>query len=230
MRKKGFSSEVRAILVGPLVDSDAKKRIRSLRIQQNDFIVAVDGGVNRCLEMGLRPHFAVGDWDSLENSKAILEGIKHISLLRNKDRSDLFFAGIAALEAGATQVLCLGVTGARPDHHLAMLYDLADFASGVYGKLKAVSAIGPDGDYHFLSQAIPHWKGRLPKATTLSLFALRGPAEGVTLAGFQFPLIDTQIVPSSLGLSNRTSKRICEVHLRKGELLVIIPRVGIESA
>src|SRR4051812_12235708 len=89
-------------------------------------LVAVDGGLKLLRRAGLEPDFAVGDWDSLSPGRpaAALRGILHFTLPRDKDRSDLYYACRAAIAAGANDLVCLGVTGGRPDHQLAALFDL----------------------------------------------------------------------------------------------------------
>jgi thiamine pyrophosphokinase len=174
--------------------------------------------------MGYDPHVAVGDWDSLKSGREILSRIPHLSLSSHKDRSDLFFAARAAVALGADELVCLGVTGGpRVDHHLASLFDLAEFSTGRYGKLKSVRAIGLDGEYSFLSESIPVWTGQLKRKQLVSIFALKGHAQGVTLKGFRYPLSNAALSSSSRGLSNQAKARNCEVHLRKGQLLVIMP-------
>jgi thiamine pyrophosphokinase len=171
----------------------------------------------------LKPDFAVGDWDSL-SSLELLSQLKHLTLPRKKDRSDLFFALTAAVHAGVQEVVCLGVTGGRSDHHLAALFDLSEFATGRYGALKSVQARGLDGDFIFLSQAIPNWSGELKRGQIVSVFAMSPVVRGLTLRGFRYPLEETQLKPSSLGLSNESILKKCEVRLRNGKLLVIIPQ------
>ncbi len=216
---------MRAILLGPRLGSKSQQKaiLKSAQVNSQDFLMGVDGGTALWLEHGIQPHFAVGDWDSLKHKRAILSQVPHLTLSIDKDRSDLFFAGLAAIQAGATDLLCLGVTGGRPDHHLATLMDLSMFSTGRHGKLNSVIARGVEGDTLFLSTQIPFWQGSFPQGTTISIFALGLPAKGVTLKGFRYPLKNEDLHPSSFGLSNRVEKRKCEVHLRKGQLVVIMP-------
>lgn len=211
--------------MGPVEPSDREQKdlLVSLKIKSTDMLIGVDGGALILKKWGLRAQFAVGDWDSLAK-KNLLWGTPHITLPTEKDRSDLFYAVIAAIEAGAHEIVCTGVTGGRPDHHLAMLYDLSRFSTGVYGKLKSVQAVGVEGQYHFLSAAIPRWKGTAPVGSTVSIFPIGSPAQGVTLTGFHYPLKNGRLGLSSHGLSNRTLRRNFQVCLRKGQLLVIMPR------
>jgi thiamine pyrophosphokinase len=166
----------------------------------------------------------VGDWDSLKNSKKILKGRVHLTLPTSKDRSDLFFAILAAIEAGAQEIVCVGVTGERPDHHFAMLSDLSIFSTGVYGEVKSIEARGTEADYFFLSEKIPQWRGRLTQGQMISLFSMSEIATGVSLSGFQYPLKNAKLTPSSRGLSNCALQGDCRVRVRRGRMLLIVPR------
>lgn len=196
-----------------------------------DLFIGVDGGVLAWLEAGFKPHLAVGDWDSFRGvgAKRVLRALHHITLPRRKDRSDLHFAAQAVLSAGATQLIALGVTGGRPDHHLAALLDLAWIAGGREGDVKEVSAHGTEGDYHFVTPRIcklngGSWQAPSAKRARLaSVFALSGPASGVSLQGFEYPLRGARLAPSSHGLSNRILGSGAKVSVKAGCLLVLLP-------
>ncbi len=215
---------MRSILLGPvpMLARERKALFRSVQLTEDDLLVGVDGGAQVWMDEGYTPHFVVGDWDSLKTKK-ILSRLPHLSLSRSKDRSDLFFGVYAAIQAGADDLVCLGVTGGRPDHHLAVLYDLSTFSTGVFGSVKSVQALGVDGEYFFLSEKISSWKKSHFQGRLTSLFAMGAPVRGLTLKGFDYPLRDATLGLSSHGLSNRIKSKICEVHLRKGQLLVILP-------
>lgn len=232
----------RAILLGPAVRSlkELKQLVHSVGIRSNDFLVGVDGGTQSWFDLGHEPHFAVGDWDSLKTTaktsvKEILSKVPHVTLSRDKDRSDLFFALISAIEAGVQEVICLGVTGGMPDHHLAVLFDLSLFSTGAFGALNRVQAIGPEARYEFLSSyGIPDWPNSpdspnsneaLPIGQRVSIFAMEGFAK-VSLSGFKYPLKNAILKPCSHGMSNVVKSKRCGVHLLKGQLLVIIPQNG----
>ncbi len=221
---------MRAILLGPINASDREKNriFRSLKVRPQDLLIGVDGGVQIWSKHRSRLNFAVGDWDSLKNLN-LLSGVKHLSLPQNKSRSDLFFSALAAIEAGADELICLGVTGGRMDHHLAVLYDLAEISTGRFGSLKGVSAHGPEGDYYFLSEKIPSWEKSLRRGSLISVFGMKNGASGVTLSGLQYSLKKAELPPSSHGLSNRVSSRLSKVELKKGQLLIMIPRDGSDD-
>ncbi len=199
-----------------LAGVDPKKIARDLR-------VAVDGGLKVFRKIGWKPHFAVGDWDSLGTEKvsSALRGIFHLTLPRHKDRSDLYYACRAAVSAGATDLVCLGVTGGRADHQLATLFDLSEIAHQGGAALNVV-AVDPDTRYYFLSERNPEWTAHLQPGQLVSVFALEGPARGVTLQGFKFPLRNAVLEPSSHGLSNQAVKTQCSIKVRKGRLVVLV--------
>lgn len=194
-----------------------------------DIFIGVDGGARVWQALGIKPHMVVGDWDSFvgADARATLSTLHHLTLPVDKDRSDLFFAASVAHNAQATQVICLGVTGGRPDQHLATLMDLASLAAGEHGEgLTQVAAYAPEGEYHFLSPLIPRWRESFPTPRTVSIFALGSLVRGLTLKGFKFPLKESELRPSSQGLSNRSWSTTCEVSLKEGALVVIVPTEG----
>lgn len=222
----------KAVIVGPMV-RNAREFSRSLftvgvdPVQlARDLRVAVDGGLKVLRQAGWRPHFAVGDWDSLEPEKAkvALKGIFHITLPRNKDRSDLYYACRAAISAGANDLICVGVTGGRPDHQLATLLDLSEIsrAPKSSGELLNLVAVDTGTRYYFVSERLPHWEAKLSPGQMVSVFAVGGEASGVTLAGFKYPLKNAKLAPSSHGLSNQVLRGNCSVRVKKGCLIVMV--------
>lgn len=223
---------MRAILLGSCIKpQQLSVLLPLLKIAPTDYLVGVDDGVRIWLECGFEPNFAVGDWDSYQGSLEVLEGIPHLTLKTEKDRSDLYYAAQAAIQMGAQELICLGVTGGRTDHHLAAIYDLSEIASKKLGKsLRSIQIQAVEAEYHFLSAKSPLWKRTLPPDKLISFFAMGGPARGVSLTGFRYPLKNEVLLPSSRGLSNQVLKGKCEVRLRKGQLLVIMPRNGFNSS
>jgi thiamine pyrophosphokinase len=214
----------RAILVGPLARDRAwlSGALKRLKVSRRDLVIGVDHGAECLARAGHAPDFAIGDWDSLRSEKS-LRGILHITLSRDKERSDFFFALEAAVNARVHQVICLGLTGGRPDHHLGVLMDLADLAGAKGKTVRSVAAYAPEGEYHFLDKTRSRWSARLRPGTLVSLFSLGDKVGGLTLKGFKFPLKNDTLRPSSHGLSNVALKSRCEVRLKSGKLVVIVP-------
>jgi thiamine pyrophosphokinase len=225
--KRTWSERIgRAVLLGPLLlkMSPLERRaiLSGLDLTSDDLRIGVDGGTDVWLKAGLSPHLAVGDWDSLR-SRNVLQTIPHLTYSREKDESDLFLAARAAIDLGARSIICAGVTGGRLDHHLASIYDLSRIAGGKLGKVRAVSAIGPEGATYFLSGKIPVWKEKLRSGQAISVLAVGGSAQGVSLQGFKHSLRNATLACSSLGLSNRVKAASVKVELKRGSLIVFVP-------
>jgi len=225
----------RAILIGPLAVQDRNLKTIFDRLEvkpKKDLLIGVDAGAQVWRRLGIRSHLAVGDWDSIRPSQSgkILRETPHITLTTAKNRSDFFYALDAAVAARATEIVCLGMSGGRPDHHFGVLSDLANAASVKGTRLKSVRAIGPEAEYRILTSEIPRWRGHLAKGTLVSIFSLGDVARRVNVKGFQYPLKNFDLRPSSHGLSNFVTSPTCEVSLSSGRLLVIIPYWPFEKA
>ena len=216
---------MRAILLGPCarVDLKFKKLVKSLKITKKDLLIGVDGGTALWTKLGLKPSIALGDWDSLKNKK-ILDETPHVTLPTDKDRSDLFFALAEAVRSGAQEIVCLGVSGGRPDHHLAALLDLAEFSADV----ESLTAVAEDAHYYFISakRAGSGFSMKLTKGQTISVFSLPTKAgkqaTGVRFEGLKFQ-VPNGILNGSQGLSNIAARPHCKVSLTSGTLVVIVP-------
>jgi thiamine pyrophosphokinase len=210
---------IRAILVGASPEPGGQavaKILRSLRPTSRDLKIGVDGGVLQWKKIGARPDFAVGDFDSLKNPKA-LEGLIHIRLPEEKDRSDLYYACLAAQQLGATELVCVGVGGGRLDHQMAVVFDLSEISEHV-----PVSALDPSAETLFLSREVDTWQRKLPRGSLFSLFAMPA-ASGVTLTGLKYPLKDAHLKASSHGLSNVARGGLVKVCLKRGRLMIVLP-------
>lgn len=212
-------SKRRAILFGPSVDLPKAKRkawaratLHKLKPGTGDILIAVDGGLEYC------PHaqIAIGDWDSISQEKLRAYKGLRVTLPERKDRSDLAYALQAAKELEPQELILIGFTGGRPDHHLSNLFEIAA------SRIKYSRAIGPEAEYHFLTAQSPKFQPKCPRGTLVSVFALSKAARGVTMRGFEYVLKDQTLEPSSRGLSNVTKSK-AEIRLRQGNLLVVIP-------
>jgi thiamine pyrophosphokinase len=90
-----------------------------------DLVVCADGGLEHALKLGLRPNIVVGDFDSVP--AATLAGFRaqypdvdvRAYQHETKIETDTELAVLAALEAGATELIITGALGGRTDHSLA---------------------------------------------------------------------------------------------------------------
>jgi thiamine pyrophosphokinase len=96
------------------------------RIHACDAIVAVDGGINHCLRLGIIPEFVIGDLDSAsEEALAHFPHVKKHVYPRDKDQTDLEIALHQYSHADRLDIFA-GL-GHRTDHTLFNIHLLARY-------------------------------------------------------------------------------------------------------
>lgn len=188
---------------------------------KGDMLIAVDGGLEFCVRAGIKVDLAVGDWDSL-SGRIYLRDVPHITLPRDKDRSDTYFALGAALIAGGSSVYLAGFSGGRPDHELATFFDAAAIAVESPDRTLEINFVSERADCAIVTSKRTF---NVARGQVVSVFAIGGAARGVSLTGFRYPLKRAVLEPSSRGLSNVVETRKIEVKVGSGTLLVIMPRI-----
>lgn len=219
------ATPTRAVLVGPSF-SDPRvlpALLSRLDLGETDLVVGVDLGVEHCLKAELEPDFCIGDWDSIAVKK-LATRYPHITLPPDKDRSDFYFALVAAIEWGVSEIICVGFTGGRIDHQLAALFDIAWIAQEAPSELKLLRIEDEREAYYAVGPKMP-LKLKLPHGTPFSVFAACGEAKGVSISGARFVLKSDDLIPSSHGVSNRVAGGEAQISLKKGGLWVVHPRV-----
>ena len=188
-------------------------------VARADLVVAADGGARHALRAGVVPDLVVGDMDSLgeegarevEERGAVLE--RHPA---RKDKMDGHLAILAVKERGATGV------------------DLLCAAGGSLGALFAVPHILLAAERMGVRAAVVAGWGRAfvlengsrtltggPR-DSVSVFPCTGPATGVDLEGFGYPLEDARLeIGDTLGFHNELVGETARVSVREGALLVI---------
>jgi len=188
-------------------------------IQPDDFILAADGGAKHCWALGLTPHLAIGDFDSLSTIELEkLEGAG-VTLKRfppDKDETDLELALLEAARRGAEAITIFGALGGRLDMTLANLQLLTHPA------LEKIHAEVRSGLQTAWLLRPPGGPVRGQVGDTMSLLPLGGAAEGITTHGLRYPLKgETLTVGPARGVSNVLTQPEAYVDLQAGLLLVI---------
>ena len=186
-----------------------------------DLVIAADGGATSLARIGRAPDLLVGDLDSTEPSLvARLEagGTRIDRHPPDKDASDAELALDAAVDAGATEIVLLGVMGGtRPDHELANLLLLTD-ASLAGRSVRAVRGRTTvrvlHADHGLALEGRP--------GDVVTLLPLGIDATGVTTRGLRWELADATLCAGrSRGLSNEVVAGDASVSIRQGTLLVV---------
>ena len=184
-------------------------------------VIAVDGGARHCRALGVVPGILVGDMDSAapQDLKRFAEqGTRLIRHPRRKDKTDLALALELALTRQAGEIIVFGALGKRWDMSLANLMLLTDPAftdvrlSLMDGGTR-VSLLRGGTDMPVFGRP----------GDTVSLIPVGGPALGVTLDGFDYPLDRHTIGEArTLGISNTLVRDRGLVRLERGMLFCVV--------
>ena len=97
-----------------------------LSVTEEDYVIAVDGGLSYCGLLNVEPDLIIGDFDSMsEQEKLAVEQLqqtvpeKICRLPECKDDTDMLAAIKRGLELGYTDFRIYAATGGRFDHTLA---------------------------------------------------------------------------------------------------------------
>lgn len=202
------------ISAGPFRDPVYLKSL----LEEEDMVIAADGGWQLAMLMGVEPSVLIADFDSLP-APCASDSVKVITLPEQKDDTDTAFAMKWAYESGFREFLLLGCTGGRLDHYQATLATAADYAK----KDCDITLMDEQNEIHWLtpgSYAFPTIAGE-----KVSLFAFGGDVEGLFGEGLLYPISDLALSPfNPLCVSNAAvDDNIC-VSFRSGLLMLCFSR------
>ncbi len=198
--------------------------VGELAVGEEDFVIAVDGGLSYCEILNIEPDFIIGDFDSVSEGekKAICKLQNEIpdrirQLKPEKDDTDMLSALKYGLEAGYRDFRIYGGTGGRFDHTLANIQCL------LY--LKNHDAVGylvdGTGMILVLQNEVVHFNRNLEGF--LSLFSLGKQAKGVSIEGMKYPLKDyTMTNDFPIGISNEFIGEEAVISVEDGELVCML--------
>ena len=183
-------------------------------IEQADFIIACDRGIEYAMSAGIRPDLIIGDFDSY--SGALPEGVPVMRLKVEKDDTDTMSAARYAVGHGFSRVEIYSALGGRLDHLFANIQTMA-FA--VKGGADAHIIGNTEELFAFTGKAVT-----FPKSPdcSLSVFALDGKCDNVSIRGAKYCL-DNAVIESSfpIGTSNQWVGDEIEVSVGSGVILVM---------
>jgi thiamine pyrophosphokinase len=184
-------------------------------IENNDIVIAADGGLLHTQRLGITPDVILGDFDSLG---FVPEGANVFPV--EKDDTDAMLAVRRGLAMGCREFLLYGsLDGKRLDHTVANFQTLQFLADhGAVGYL-----IGADHMVTVLKNGTLSFP---PDADgILSVFCLGADASGVNIEGLQYILKDGTLSPGfPLGVSNHFIGSTARISVKHGSLLLIWDR------
>jgi thiamine pyrophosphokinase len=188
-------------------------------VPQDAVVIAADGGILEAERLGLHVDLLVGDLDSAP-ADAVARAPRVERHPVDKDASDLELAVAAAVAAEARRIVVVGGDGGRLDHLLGNAFLLA---SDRWADVEIDAVLGDARIWVVRDErTIEGRPGEL-----ISLYAVGGPARGVTTTGLRWSLSDSELLPgSSLGLSNEFVDPRATVRVREGVVLSIRPGIN----
>ena len=180
---------------------------------ENDLIIAADGGLKYCERDGIKPDIILGDFDSLG---FVPESENVLVLPVEKDDTDTSFAVKYAMDRGYDSFVIFGGTGGkRADHTYANITLLAYISkNGCTGFLDC-------GDYTITSItdsgiSFPDYmKG------DISVFSFDNLSKGVSETGLYYNFENTDVENCIVtGVSNSFTGKESSVSVEKGTLII----------
>ena len=213
---------MKAILVcgGEIEDSFALAVFDRIR---PDCIIGIDRGLEFCYKYNIVPHYILGDFDSI--APEVLEyyensGIPVERYQPEKDATDTRIGLELALKLKSREIFLLGATGGRLDHYMANLKSLLiPLEQGVQTWILDSQNVITVLD-HGIKISREQQFGKY-----ISFFSMGDKAEGITLAGFKYPLKNFTMVNSDeIGVSNELIEDMGEITFRSGIILMIMSK------
>lgn len=189
-------------------------------------VIAADAGIDFCINNGIRPAFAVGDFDSVsgEGLEKIKEtGIPVKTYPVEKDMTDTEIALSFIPDGNEITVVC-PLTG-RLDHIIANL----QMASSMHKEGKSIVLDDGITQVFFLSgkDSLSADVSRWGNDTSVSLVPLTASVSGITTTGLYYPLDNGTIeFGKTLSFSNKPVKDAASISVTaaEGDMAVVISK------
>ena len=160
------------------------------QITNSDYIIAVDGSVNKLFDLQIIPDVIIGDLDSLQNIKN-----KNIELVETPDQNKTDFRKTLewCIEKNILNISIFGISGESEDHFLGNYYTLSDFGERISWKAFT--------DFSVISPCVGNKKFESFKGQKVSLFCMKGSST-VNSENLEYPLQTYYLKPSDDAVRN----------------------------
>ena len=160
------------------------------QITNSDYIIAVDGSVNKLFDLQIIPDVIIGDLDSLQNIKN-----KNIELVETPDQNKTDFRKTLewCIEKNILNISIFGISGESEDHFLGNYYTLSDFGEKISWKAFT--------DFSVISPCVGNKKFESFKGQKVSLFCMKGSST-INSENLEYPLQSYHLKPSDDAVRN----------------------------
>lgn len=185
---------------------------QSIASKEYDMVIAVDGGLNHSLTLGLNPDLLVGDLDSVsQNTLKRFPKVKIAQFPKDKDKSDLELALTLALTYRPQKIDVFCGLGHFIDHALANLLLLGNFPP--------IISFLEDTQEVFLVENGAHTI--ITNKKTVSLLPLFGSVRIIETEGLRWNMQNKTLSYSFFSLSNICESSSFRLSL-EGKIVVIL--------
>lgn len=179
-------------------------------IKGYDQLIAVDGGLRHCVQLGIAPVLLIGDMDSINpKDKESFPKLKEVTLEKDKDETDLEVAVRFLMKKKPKCITVFGGLGNRTDHTVTNLIFLTRYPGKVFleTEMEIVGAIDKTLQL------------RTRPGQILSLIPLNGPVGGITTEGLKWEMKEGRLDKSFVGISNEATGKDVLIKVKQGDLL-----------
>lgn len=187
-------------------------------VQENNFILCADGGLNHLIKINIIPNLVLGDLDSI--SKEGLEYIKNnnIEVAKfpvMKDETDTHLALNYLIEKKYSEITIMGGIGTRIDHTLGNIYLL----KSLIDKDIKGTIINENNIIHLVEKSI---KLNKKNGYYTSIIPITTNGIDISISGFLYPLVNDHIdFGSTRGISNKIISDFGIITIKNGQALII---------
>ena len=95
------------------------------KLKNSGTIIALDGGANKLIKLGFKPHIILGDLDSIKKNSLTKNSL--IITLKNQNKSDLEKGVEWCIFNNIENISLMGFSGLREDHFLTSFFILKNY-------------------------------------------------------------------------------------------------------
>lgn len=186
----------------------------NISLGNDDLLIAVDAGFDSLIEAGYTPDVLVGDLDSIKSE--VPSNVRVFKYPPQKDETDMFLAYRLGARCDYTDFVILGGTGGRLDHTYANLSLLLHAKEQGHN----ITMMDDNGIIICIKNEGVRLAGN--PGSYLSVFAISGPAVGVTIKGAKYEVDNITLAPDfPLGVSNEFLDEEAQISVEDGALIII---------
>ena len=201
-------------------------------INEDDYIVCLDGGYDIALKQGIKPQLLLGDFDSLKTELPKDSGIEIMQYPPEKDYTDLELAFRILDPEKYDELLVIGGLGGRLDQTITNVQMLDTYTAGAKAADPVIMShqfrqikIMDGRNLCFLIRGgnDANWVIPAVKDCFLSLFSISDECKGLCISGVKYPLENATLKKGiSLGVSNEFRADSAQLSLESGTMLVVL--------